>query len=79
MVSRFMILIFALAFIDCPGQSDKESECKADVVVYGGTSAAVSSSHIAYGFIRMEPVFMILGQSAGLVAGLAIDYDLGNS
>jgi hypothetical protein len=32
---------------------------------------ALSSTHIAYGSIRMEPVFMILGQSAGTIAVLA--------
>jgi FAD dependent oxidoreductase len=34
---------------------------------------AVSASHIAFGSIRMEPVFMVLGQSAATAAVLAID------
>jgi hypothetical protein len=38
---------------------------------------AVSSSHIAFGSIRMEPVFMILGQSAGTVAVMSLDKKTG--
>lgn len=33
----------------------------------------LSASHIAFGSIRMEPVFMVLGQSAAIAASQAID------
>ena len=46
----------------------KQKECKNLLV-----PAAVSSSHIAFGSIRMEPVFMILGQSAALKQQLMKD------
>lgn len=36
----------------------------------------LSASHIAYGSIRMEPVFMMLGEAAGLAAVLSIDEDV---
>ena len=46
----------------------KQNECENLLV-----SICVSCTHIAFGTIRMEPVFMILGQSAAAAASLAID------
>jgi hypothetical protein len=37
---------------------------------------SLSASHVAFGSIRMEPVFMILGQSAGTAAAIAIDKNI---
>lgn len=42
----------------------------ADVIIYGGTSAAVTA---AVQVVRMEPVYMILGQSAATIGCLAIE------
>jgi hypothetical protein len=46
----------------------KKSECKNLLV-----PICLSASHIAYGSIRMEPVFMVLGQSAAMAAVQAIE------
>ncbi len=46
----------------------KKEECTNLIV-----PVCVSATHIAFGSIRMEPVFMVLGQSAATAAALAID------
>ena len=46
----------------------KEAECKNLLV-----PLCLSASHIAFGSIRMEPVFMVMGQSAATAAVMAID------
>ena len=46
----------------------RQSECGNLLV-----PVCLSASHIAFGSIRMEPVFMVLGQSAATAASIAID------
>jgi hypothetical protein len=46
----------------------KKEECENLIV-----PVCLSASHIGFGSIRMEPVFMVLGQSAAAAASLAID------
>lgn len=46
----------------------KKSECSNLIV-----PVCLSASHIGFGSIRMEPVFMVLGQSAATAASMAID------
>lgn len=48
----------------------KKTECTNLLV-----PVCLSASHIAFGSIRMEPVFMVLGQSAAIAACKAIDND----
>jgi hypothetical protein len=53
--------------IDMGSILPERSECSNLLV-----TICISSSHIAFGSIRMEPVFMILGQSGGTVAAMAL-------
>ena len=50
----------------------KRGECSNLII-----PVCISSSHIAFGSIRMEPVFMILGQSAATAAVLSINENVG--
>jgi hypothetical protein len=49
----------------------RETEC-ANLLV----PVCLSATHIAYGSIRMEPVFMVLGQSAATAACLSLEGDI---
>jgi lysophospholipase L1-like esterase len=46
----------------------KRGECSNLLVPW-----SISATHMAFGSIRMEPVFMVLGQSAAIAAGLALE------
>ena len=56
--------------IDMGAILPKRAECKNLLV-----PVCVSASHIAFGSIRMEPVFFALGQAAGTTAALALKAD----
>lgn len=54
--------------IDMRSLFPKPSECSNLIV-----PVCISASHIAYGSLRMEPVFMTLGQVSGLIASISIE------
>lgn len=56
--------------IDYYSLTPKRGECKNLLV-----PVCLSASHVAYTTIRMEPTYMILGQSAAVAASMAIDED----
>lgn len=49
----------------------KQGECENLLVPW-----SLSASHMAFGSIRMEPVFMVLSQSASIAADLALDENI---
>ena len=49
----------------------KKGECENLLVPW-----SLSASHMAFGSIRMEPVFMVLSQSAAIAADLALDENI---
>ncbi|HLS37602.1 MAG TPA: FAD-dependent oxidoreductase [Sphingobacterium bovisgrunnientis] len=57
--------------IDYRALLPKESECKNLIV-----PVCLSATHIAYGSLRMEPIFMTLGQVSACIASLAIQQDV---
>ena len=54
--------------IDYGAVLPKKSECDNLLVTF-----CVSASHIAFGSIRMEPVFMVVSQSAATAGAIAIE------
>lgn len=57
--------------IDYGALIPKKQECENLLV-----PVCLSATHIAYGSIRMEPVFMVLGESAAIAAVQAIDKNI---
>ncbi len=55
--------------IDYGAITPQSTEC-ANLLV----PVCLSASHMAFGSIRMEPVFFALGQAAGTAASLAVDH-----